>query len=43
MEGLLCGLRARPLIHPKQKSVMAYGDVYTRDHPDIYDFAKYAG
>jgi hypothetical protein len=43
MEGLLRGLRARPLIHPKQTSVMLYGDVFTRDHPDVYDFTKHAG
>lgn len=37
-ERLLLGRRARPLIHPSQDSVMMYGETYTRDHPDIYDF-----
>lgn len=40
IDGLVRGRRARPLIHPDEESVTLYGDRYTRDHPDIYDFAR---
>lgn len=43
MEGLLRGRRARPLIHPDEESVTLYGDRYTREHPDIYDFTRRNG
>lgn len=36
-ERLLLGRgRSRPLIHPRQDSVMHYGETHTRDHPDLY-------
>lgn len=41
MEGLLRGRRARPLIHPDEESVTLYGDRYTREHPEIYDFTRH--
>lgn len=40
IERVLLGRRARPLIHPEQQSVTLYGDRYTRDHPDVYDFTR---
>lgn len=38
LQRLLLGQRCRPLIHPDQESVMMYGDVYTRENPEVYDF-----
>lgn len=40
IEGLLLGRRARPMLRPDQESVTLYGDRYTRDHPDLYDFTR---
>lgn len=40
IERLTKGRRARPLIHPDEESVTLYGDRYTRDHPDVYDFTR---
>jgi hypothetical protein len=38
VENILLGHRARPLIHPSQQEVTLYGEIYTRNHPETYDF-----
>ena len=41
-ENILLGRRARPLLHPKQRSVSLYGDQFERGDPLLYSHASHA-
>jgi hypothetical protein len=40
MRGLLCGIRCRPMLRPDQQSVTFYGDEFTADSPEVYDYSR---
>jgi len=41
--GLMSGRRARPMLRPSQTTVMLYGVQYSRDDPEVYPNANWAG
>ena len=40
MRGLLRGLRCRPMLRPDQQSVTLYGDEFTADSPEVFDYSQ---
>src|SRR4030095_943165 len=40
MRRLLRGIRCRPMLRPDQHSVMAYGDEFTSNSPEVYDYSR---
>jgi hypothetical protein len=39
MRRLLRGIRCRPMLRPDQHSVMWYGDEFTSNSPEVYDYS----
>lgn len=40
MRRLLCGIRCRPMLRPDQQSVTVYGDEFTADSPEVFDYSR---
>ena len=40
MRHLLRGIRCRPMLRPDQQSVMLYGDEFTADSPEVFDYSQ---
>ena len=40
MRRLLRGLRSRPMLRPDQQSVTVYGDEFTADSPEVFDYSQ---
>ena len=40
MRHLLRGFRCRPMLRPDQQSVMLYGDEFTSDSPEVFDYSQ---
>jgi hypothetical protein len=38
MRRLLLGIRCRPMLRPDQQSVTVYGEVFTADSPEVFDY-----
>ena len=40
MRGLLRGIRCRPMLRPDQQSVSLYGDEFTANSPEVYEYKR---